>query len=554
MLRGLSIKNFALIEELQVAFDSGLITITGETGAGKSLLLGALGLLLGKRADLSSVKDNTQKCVIEGVFDVKKYGLTSFFEEEALDYEDQTIIRREILPSGKSRAFINDTPVTLQSLASLGARLIDIHSQHQTLEVTTNDFQFEVLDALANADREIKSYKRGLELLKQKEKELGILITDQENFTKEYDYNAFLLNELEEAKLKPGELEELEEQYDQLNNIEEIQERLSGSVAIMSSEEIGVSDQLNTVKNNLSKIESYSGPLQELSQRIQSVYIELDDISSSLHDELEKLEADPGRLEQISLRLQLLHNLQVKHAVSDVKELILIADTLREKVSKTESLSEDIEKLKKEIITIQSQLDEVAEKIHKKRNKALPLLIKELEDILKALGMSNATFQASLELQEKYLSNGKEVLTFLFSANKGGAFGQLKKVASGGELSRIMIAIKSILSRYTQLPTIIFDEIDTGVSGEVAHKMADLMMNMSKNLQVFSITHLPQIAANGQNHYKVYKEDIQNTTITQLKLLSNEERVKEIAEMIGGKNISDSALTHAKSLLNSASN
>ncbi|MBG6132092.1 DNA repair protein RecN (Recombination protein N) [Aquimarina sp. EL_43] len=554
MLRGLSIKNFALIEQLQVAFDSGLITITGETGAGKSLLLGALGLLLGKRADLSSVKDNTQKCVIEGVFDVKKYGLTSFFEKEGLDYEDQTIIRREILPSGKSRAFINDTPVTLQSLASLGSRLIDIHSQHQTLEVTTNDFQFEVLDALADADREIKSYKRGLELLKQKEKEVGVLVTDQENFTKEYDYNAFLLNELEEAKLKPGELQELEEQYDQLNNIEEIQERLSGSVAIMSSEEVGVSDQLNTIKNNLSKIESYSGPLQELSQRIQSVYIELDDISSSLLDELEKLEADPERLEQISQRLQLLHNLQVKHAVSDVKELIVIADTLREKVSKTESLSEDIERLKKEIVTIQSQLDEVAGKIHKKRNKALPILIKELEDILKALGMPNATFQASLELQEKYLSNGKEVLTFLFSANKGGSFGQLKKVASGGELSRIMIAIKSILSRYTQLPTIIFDEIDTGVSGEVAHKMADLMMNMSKNLQVFSITHLPQIAANGQNHYKVYKEDIQNTTITQLKLLSEEERIKEIAEMIGGKNISDSALTHAKSLLNSALN
>lgn len=554
MLRGLSIKNFALIEQLQVAFDSGLITITGETGAGKSLLLGALGLLLGKRADLSSVKDSSQKCVIEGVFDVKKYGLNSFFEEEALDYEDQTIIRREILPSGKSRAFINDTPVTLQSLVSLGGRLIDIHSQHQTLEVTTNDFQFEVLDALADADREIKSYKRGLELLKEKEKEIGILITDQENFTKEYDYNAFLLNELEEAKLKPGELEELEGQYDQLNNIEEIQERLSGSVSIMSSEEVGVSDQLNTIKNNLSKIESYSGSLQELSQRIQSVYIELDDISSSLLDELEKLEADPGQLEQISQRLQLLHNLQVKHAVSDIKELIVITDALQEKVSKTESLSEDIERLKKEIVTIQSRLDEVAGKIHKKRNKALPLLIKELEDILKALGMPNAAFQASLELQEKYLSNGKEILTFLFSANKGGAFGQLKKVASGGELSRIMIAIKSILSRYTQLPTIIFDEIDTGVSGEIAHKMADLMMNMSKNLQVFSITHLPQIAANGQNHYKVYKEDIQNTTITQLKLLNEEERIKEIAEMIGGKNISDSALTHAKSLLNSALN
>ncbi|WP_103071459.1 DNA repair protein RecN [Aquimarina sediminis] len=552
MLRGLSIKNFALIEELQVSFDSGLITITGETGAGKSLLLGALGLLIGKRADLSSVKDNSQKCVIEGVFEIQKYDLTSFFEEESLDYEDQTIIRREILPSGKSRAFINDTPVTLQSLASLGVRLIDIHSQHQTLEVTSNDFQFEVLDALAGADREIKSYKRGLSLLKEKQKEVDKLIASQEEFTKEYEYNAFLLKELDEAKLKPDELPALEEQYEQLNNIEEIQERLSSSISIASGEEIGVSDQLNTIKNNISKIETYSGQLKELSQRIQSIYIELDDINVSLVDELEKLEADPEQLERTGERIQLLHNLQVKHSVSSVEELIVLQGVLQDKVSKTESLTEDIDKLKKEIATIQLQLDEVAEKIHKKRNKALPRLIKELESILKALGMPNATFQSSLELQEKYLSNGKEILEFLFSANKGGTYGELKKVASGGELSRIMIAIKSILSGYAQLPTIIFDEIDTGVSGEIAHKMADLMMSMSKNLQVFSITHLPQIAANGQNHYKVYKEDVQNTTVTQLRLLSDEERIKEIAEMIGGKDISDSALTHAKSLLHSA--
>lgn len=551
MLRSLSIQNFALIEQLQVSFDSGLITITGETGAGKSLLLGALGLLLGKRADINSVKDNTQKCFIEGVFDIKKYDLVSFFKQEELDYEDQTIIRREILPSGKSRAFVNDTPVTLQSLTSLGARLIDIHSQHQTLEITTNDFQFEVLDALAGADREIESYKRGLELLKEKKKEVNVLIASQEEFTKEYDYNAFLLQELEEAKLKVGEMQELEEQYEQLNNIEEIQERLSGSLAIVSSEEIGVSDQLNTIKNNILKIESYSSPLKELSQRIQSVYIELDDIGETLLGELEKLEADPEQLEKTSQRLQLLNNLLVKHSVSKIEELVVLTKELHEKVSKTESLTEDIEQLKKEISKIESKLDEVANKIHKKRNKALPQLIKELEDILKELGMTNATFQASLELQEKYLSNGKEVLEFLFSANKGGGYGQLKKVASGGELSRIMIAIKSILSRYAQLPTIIFDEIDTGVSGEIAHKMADLMKDMSQKMQVFSITHLPQIAAKGQNHYKVYKEDLQNTTITQLKLLSREERIKEIAEMIGGKNISDSALTHAKSLLGS---
>ncbi|WP_109298979.1 DNA repair protein RecN [Aquimarina sp. AU474] len=549
MLRGLSIKNFALIEQLQVSFDAGLVTITGETGAGKSLLLGALGLLLGKRADLSSVKDNSQKCIIEGVFRIDKYNLISFFEEEELDYEDETIIRREILPSGKSRAFINDTPVTLQSLASLGVKLIDIHSQHQTLEVTTNDFQFEVLDALAGADREIKSYKRGLQLLKEKEKEVNLLIVNQETFTKEYEYNSFLFNELEEAKLKPGELEEIEERYERLNNIEEIQERLSSSISIVSSEEVGISDQLNTIKGNLSKIASYSGGLKEISDRIQSLYIELDDIQLSLVNELEKLEADPQQLEETGQRLQLLHHLQVKHNVSGIEELMVLKEELQEKVSKTESLSEDIEKLQNEITTIKVQLDELASTIHEKRNKALPILVEELESILKGLGMPNATFKASLELQESYFSNGKEVLEFLFSANKGGSFGLLKKVASGGELSRIMLAIKTILSRYANLPTIIFDEIDTGVSGEIAHKMADLMFSMSENLQVFSITHLPQIAAKGQSHYKVYKEDLNNTTITQLKLLNKEERIKEIAEMIGGKDISDSALTHAKALI-----
>lgn len=549
MLRGLSIKNFALIEQLQVSFDTGLITITGETGAGKSLLLGALGLLLGKRADLSSVKDSSKKCTIEGVFDIAHYELVAFFEEEDLDYENETIIRREILPSGKSRAFINDTPVTLQSLAALGAKLIDIHSQHQTLEVTTTDFQFEVLDALAGAAREIKSYKRGLKLLKEKEREVDNLVANREVFTKEYEYNTFLLKELEDAKLQSGELKELEERHDRLNNIEEIQERLSGSIAIVTSEEIGVSDQLNVIKSNLSKIASFSSGLNDLSERIQSIYIELDDIQVTLLDELDKLEADPQQLEQASQRLQLLHNLQVKHNVSTIDELIILTQELQEKVSKTESLSEDIEKLKNEMITIQSQLDEVADKIHKKRKKTLPVFIKELEDILQALGMPNASFNAELKLQDNYFSNGKEILEFLFSANKGGSYGELKKVASGGELSRIMIAIKAILSRYAQLPTIIFDEIDTGVSGEVAHKMADLMMNMSKNLQVFSITHLPQIAANGQNQYKVYKEDINNTTVTQLKLLDENERVREIAEMIGGKNISDSAITHARSLL-----
>lgn len=550
MLRSLSIKNFALIEQLQVSFDAGLITITGETGAGKSLLLGALGLLLGKRADLSSIKDSTAKCVIEGGFDIKKYKLQALFEEQELDYEDNTIIRREILPSGKSRAFVNDTPVTLQSLNALGVQLIDIHSQHQTLEVTTNNFQFEVLDALSEVDRELNSYQRGSILLKEKQKEVKILIDNQDVYVKEYEYNSFLLKELEEGKLKVGELAALEEQYETLVNIEEIRERLSEALGLISAEESGISDQLNMIKTYLAKVAPYSGVLSGLSDRIQSVYIELEDVHSSLYDELEGLEADPASLERASQRLQMIHNLQSKHGVATVEELIEIREQLEEKVTKTASLTDDIKEIEKEISIIKLQLDEVASRLHKKRKKALPKLVSELEDILKALGMPNATFKSSLVLQEAYLSNGKEVLEFLFSANKGGSFGELKKVASGGELSRIMIAIKAILSRYTQLPTIIFDEIDTGVSGEIAHKMADLMKSMSKNLQVFSITHLPQIAANGQSQYKVFKEDINNATVTQLKLLNDDERIREIAEMIGGKNVSDAAFTHAKSLLN----
>lgn len=549
MLKGLSINNFALIEQLQVSFDSGLTNITGETGAGKSLLLGALGLLLGKRADLSSSKDSTTKCIIEGVFSLGKYNLVTFFEEQELDYEEETIIRREILPSGKSRAFINDTPVTLQSLAALGGRLIDIHSQHQTLDVTTNEFQFQVLDALSGAEREIESYKRGLVLLKQKEKEVATLRQNQEEFTKEFEYNSFLYKELEEAKLKTEELQELEELYETLNNIEEIQERLSGAVSLLNTEEVGISDQLHTVKSNVSRIASFSKALKELEARIESVYIELDDIGGTLHTELESLEADPGKLQEVSQRLELLNTLQAKHGVSSIAALIAIRDELEEKVQKTASLTTDIESLDQEIEKIKTKLDKVALLIHGKRKKALPKLVKELETILSDLGMANATFKAAVTMKEVYLANGKEVLEFLFSANKGGNYGLLKKVASGGELSRIMIAIKAILSRYTQLPTIIFDEIDTGVSGEVAHKMADLMKAMSENLQVFSITHLPQIAAKGAHHYKVFKEDSKNTTVTQLKLLSKEERVKEIAEMIGGKDISEAALSHAASLL-----
>ena len=549
MLKGLSIKNFALIDNLQVSFDSGLIIITGETGAGKSLLLGALGLLLGKRADPTSVMDSSKKCVIEGSFNIKDYNLKTFFEEEDLDYEDQTILRREILPSGKSRAFINDTPVTLQSLSSLGDRLIDIHSQHQTLQVASADFQFEVLDALSAIGREIESYQRGLKLLRVKEKELSELLSSKEAFTKEYDYNLHLFQELEEAKLKENEIEELEQIFEQLNNVEEIQEKLSESLAILSAEEIGVLEQLNNSKTGLGKISSFSTSIGDLSTRLQSVFIELDDINSSLQNELENLEADPELLQKTEQRLNLLNNLLAKHTVSNIEELVVVREDLRTKVAKTESLSDDINALTEEVSKIKNQLDQVALKIHEKRSSSLPKLVGELESILASLGMTNASFKVNLNLDEGYHTNGKDKLEFLFSANKGSGYGELKKVASGGELSRIMLAIKAILSDYAKLPTIIFDEIDTGVSGEIAQKMADLMKKMSANLQVISITHLPQIAANGHSHFKVYKEDNENQTLTRLKLLTTDDRVQEIAEMIGGKNITESALTHARSLL-----
>ena len=476
--------------------------------------------------------------------------MESFFEEEALDYELHTIIRREILPSGKSRAFVNDTPVTLQSLSKLGLKLIDIHSQHQTLEITSDHFQFEIIDALADTKLEIESYQRGLQVLKESEQALKELVLLKEKNDKETDYQTFLLNELKEAALQPGEQAEVEEKYQRLNNIEEIQEHLSTAAQSISADQMGISDQLNIVRAKLSKLSSFSKSYEELYERTESVYIELQDIQTAIEDGLAQLETNPNELEQLSARLQLFHQLQSKHQVASVEALLDLQETLEQKVDDTASLLIKIEKLKDKILTTKNKLNQVAAKIHRKREKIIPELVTQLEAILKSLGMPNASFEISLEwMDSKYFKNGKDALYFLFSANKGSQAGQLKKVASGGELSRIMLAVKVILSRYTQLPTLIFDEIDTGVSGEVAQKMADLMKEMSTNLQIFTITHLPQVAANGHTQYKVFKEDINEHTITQLKLLSDEERVKEIAEMIGGKDISDTALVHAKSLL-----
>ena len=549
MLTQLSINNYALINHLSIDFSSGLSIITGETGAGKSILLGALGLVLGNRADLSSLKDTSTKCIVEAKVAISDYSLQDFFISVDLDYESETIIRREILPSGKSRAFVNDTPVTLNVLNELRSKLIDVHSQHQTMQLSDASFQFEILDALAKNTDRIASYKRGFIQLGSLKKELLSLETAQKEANKQYDYNLHLFTELEDAKIKEDEQSGLEEKLEKLNNIEDIKLNLSESLELSIHEEVGLQNLLNTLEFKISKIASFSKEYQELADRITSIKIEMDDIVSELETANENVDFNPNEVEEINDRLQLLYNLQKKHYVNSNQELLLVFEQLSDKVRQVESAEGDLNHKKEEISVISEKLDAVAEKISKARTSAIPKLTKQLEFLLTDLGMENARFSIKATLTNTYFSNGKDHLEFLFSANKGGNFGELKKVASGGELSRIMLSVKKVLSENTQLPTIIFDEIDTGVSGEVSNKIAAIMGLMGNNMQVIAITHLPQIAAKGSNHYKVYKEEINGVTTTNLKQLSVEERIKEIAEMLSGKDISDSALTHAKELL-----
>ena len=550
MLTSLSIKNYALIDSLNVDFNDGFSIITGETGAGKSILLGGLSLILGKRADLSSLKDATQKCIIEAVFNISNYNLKPLFESEDFDFESQTIIRREILPSGKSRAFVNDSPVNLTSLQLLGERLVDIHSQHQTLQLTSNDFQFQVIDALAKNEDSLQNYRTLLKDYKNLKKEYKELLSFQTEAIKEHDYNSFLLNELLEANLVVGEVEVLEAEYETLNNIEGIKENLSEAYQLLSDEQLGVLSSLTSLKNIFQKLSGFSSKYEELFNRANSSLIDMNDLFSEIHVLQENLEVNPNRLEVVDAKLKMIHVLLQKHVVSDVSELITIKNQLEEKVAVTENLDETIQKKQSEIVSKETELNTISQGIHTNRSEVIPQLKKELETILLDLGMPNAQFNIDVVISDTFYANGKDELSFLFSANKGGSFNELKKAASGGELSRIMLAIKSVLAEYIQLPTIMFDEIDSGVSGEISNKMGDIMLQMSKNMQVFSITHLPQIAAKGLSHFKVYKEDVNEVTQTNLIELNHDERIIEIAQMLGGSEMSTSAIAHAKELLN----
>ena len=549
MLTALSIKNYALIDDLKVDFPEGFIIITGETGSGKSIMLDALSLILGKRADMSALRNKEEKCIIEAEFSLQNYEFQSLFEELDIDYDSQTIIRREILPSGKSRAFVNDVPATLEVLFRLGQVLVDIHSQHQTLALSDTSFQFAIIDAMANNKSLLTEYVQLHQLLKKEQKKLEELIEFQKNAKKEYDYNLHQLKELKSATLEEGILEELEESYEEASNIEDIKENVSESLYLLNDENIGILNNLRELKRSFSSLTEYKQLYRDLYERIESAFLELEDLASEISDIDESIEADPDNLEQISKQLNKIYSLQKKHSVATVEELIAIQQELEEAVSKTESVDIDLNKQKKIVEEQHTATLKKANQLHKAREKVIPALDKKLTNFMHELGMPNGRFSITLTVTDTFFANGNDELSFLFSANKGGDFGQLKKVASGGELSRIMLAVKAIMAEHTALPTIMFDEIDTGVSGEISQKMGDIMKQMSQNRQVFAITHLPQIAAKGTYHFKVFKEDSKGKTTTHLKLLTEEERIIELSEMLEGKNSGASARNHAIELL-----
>ena len=549
MLTALSIKNYALIDDLKVDFPEGFIIITGETGSGKSIMLDALSLILGKRADMSALRNKEEKCIIEAEFSLQNYEFQPLFQELDIDYDPQTIIRREILPSGKSRAFVNDVPATLEVLSRLGQVLVDIHSQHQTLVLSNTSFQFAIIDAMANNKSLLTEYVQLHQLVKKEQKKLEELIEFQKNAKKEYDYNLHQLKELKSATLEEGILEELEESYEEASNIEDIKENVSESLYLLNDENIGILNNLRELKRSFSSLTEYKQLYRDLYERIESAFLELEDLASEISYIDESIEADPDNLEQISKQLNKIYSLQKKHSVATVEELIAIQQELEEAVSKTESVDIDLTKQKKIVEEQHTATLKKANQLHKAREKVIPALDKKLTNFMHELGMPNGRFSITLTTADTFFANGNDELSFLFSANKGGDFGQLKKVASGGELSRIMLAVKAIMAEHTALPTIMFDEIDTGVSGEISQKMGDIMKQMSQNRQVFAITHLPQIAAKGAYHFKVFKEDSKGKTTTHLKLLTEEERITELSEMLEGKNSGASARNHAIELL-----
>ena len=550
MLYKLSIKNFALIDSLEIDFSNGFSIITGDTGSGKSILLNALSLIVGKRADHNSLKNDKFKCIVEGEFDLKSYELKKIFLDNDLDYFEYSILRREILPSGKSRSFVNDSPVKLDIMKSIGEKLVDIHTQSQSLVSSKDDFFFSLIDSLSEQQNIVTNFSQNLSIYKEMNLELEKLNRLNASLQNDYDYNQFLFNELNNAKLRDGEQEELEESLKVLKNSEEIILSLNEIDNLFQNDPNCIENQIRNLNSILNNLSNYSDKFQEYKNRIESVLIELDDVKLELRNSSLNFNHNSTDLEGFESRLNLIYSLQKKHSVNSIIQLIELKDNLKKKLDDNQVVGIDIDNLKNDILTKESLLKEQSKKISASREKVLPNLKIEIESILSSLGMENASFVFNLSKSKKYNKFGIDVIDVLFSANKGIDFAPLFKVVSGGELSRILLTIKSILSHHLNLPTMIFDEIDTGVSGEMSNAMANLMLKMSKKMQIISITHLPQVAAKGNHHYNIYKYESLGGTNTEIKKLNNNERVEEIAKMLSGDKISSSALNHAKQLLN----
>jgi DNA repair protein RecN (Recombination protein N) len=550
MLKKLTIKNYAIIDDLEIQFNEGFNIITGETGAGKSIIIGALSLLLGERIDSKALKSKNQKCIIEGHFNIKDYQLNDFFNDNDLDFDENTIIRREISVDNKSRAFINDTPCTIQILKQLGEKLVDIHSQHETLLINSSEFQLGFVDAISNIKKDTLQFAKDFQSFQNLAKEIQTLEIEYSNAIKEQDYLKFQFDELYQAELKADEQQLLEDEQSLLSNAEEIQSKISGITNILQDADTNIVDQLKLVQTQLASIEKHNSNIKQISERLKSSIIEIKDIYSELENIATESQANPNRLEIVQERLNIIYRLEQKHRVETIQDLIDIQNKLDDAIRGFDQSEENIKNKKAEYTKIQSELLKRASIISEKRKSSFKTIIDFLVNNLKGLGIPHALIEIAHIVDENQLSKtGIDDIKILFSANKGQKPESINKVASGGELSRIMLCIKALLAEKEHLPTIIFDEIDTGVSGEVAIKMGQIMRRLSNNLQVMSITHLPQIASLGNHHYFVYKDQLQNETITKMKLLSNEERIVEIAKMLSGEKPTAGALENAKELL-----
>ena len=550
MLRSLYIQNYALIEKLDIDFGSGFSVITGETGAGKSIILGAIGLLLGQRADVKSIRQGAAKCVIEARFEIAGYGMRPFFEENELEYEDECILRREVYASGKSRAFINDTPASLVQMKELGEQLIDVHSQHQNLLLNKEGFQLNVLDILAHDEEELNNYQSLHREWKQVQQDLEDLIVLAEQNKADEDYIRFQLEQLEDAQLAAGEQEELEQEADTLSHAEEIKAGLFRAGQVMNSDEGGLLSALKECLNTMLGLQKVYPSAGELAERLESSYIELKDISQEVSGKEEEIEFNPVRLEEVNDRLNLIYTLQQKHRVTTVDELLALADDYVAKLANITSSDEQIEELKVRSEALYSKVKKQAAVLTKLRTAAAREVEKQMAARLIPLGMPNVRFRVEIGARKEPGVHGADTVNFLFSANKNGALQSISSVASGGEIARVMLSVKAMIAGAVKLPTIVFDEIDTGVSGEIADRMADIMQEMGdSDRQVISITHLPQIAARGRAHYKVYKQDNETETNSHIRRLADEERIEEIAHMLSGATLTDAALNNAKALL-----